>query len=139
MAELVYWANDAQDKLHPVDYAAQLHWRFVIIHPFIDGNGRTARLLMNLALTEHGYPVVNIQPNKESRLHYMEVLEECDRAGSAGKLTDLIADYAEEALRKKLKILELSAKNHTDSGYIISERELEEWRKNRKQAKLSDQ
>lgn len=93
-------------------------------------------MLMNLALTEHGYPVVNIQPNKESRLHYMEVF---DRAGSADKLIDLIADYAEEALRKKLKILELIAKNHTDSGYIISERELEEWRKKRKQAKLSDQ
>lgn len=139
MAELVDWANEEQDKLHLVDYAAQLHWRFVIIHPFIDGNGRTARLLMNLALTEHGYPVVNIQPNKESRLHYMEVLEACDRDGSADKLTDLIADYAEEALQKKLKILELSAKNHTDSGYIISERELEEWRKKRKQAKLSDQ
>lgn len=139
MAELVDWANEVQGKLHPVDYAAQLHWRFVIIHPFIDGNGRTARLLMNLALTEHGYPVVNIQPNKESRLHYMEVLEACDRDSSADKLTDLIADYAEEALRKKLKILELSAKNHTDSGYIISERELEEWRKKREQAKLSDQ
>lgn len=139
MAELVDWANEAQDKLHPVDYAAQLHWRFVIIHPFIDGNGRTARLLMNLALTEHGYPVVNIQPNKESRLHYIEVLEACDRDGSAEKLTDLIADYAKEALQKKLKILELSAKNHTDSGYIISERKLEEWRKKRVQAKLSDQ
>lgn len=69
----------------------------------------------------------------------MEVLEACDRDSSADKLTDLIADYTEEALRKKLKILELSDKNHTDSGYIISERELEEWRKKRKQAKLSDQ
>ncbi|KRM05891.1 death-on-curing family protein [Lactobacillus kitasatonis DSM 16761 = JCM 1039] len=46
------WANENRDRLHPVQYAADLHLKFVSIRPFRDSNGRTARLLMNLALTE---------------------------------------------------------------------------------------
>jgi len=47
---------------HPVVYAALLHKELVEIHPFVDGNGRTARLLMNLALLQHGYPITIIPP-----------------------------------------------------------------------------
>lgn len=50
MGDLVDWANENRDRLHPVQYAADLHLKFVSIHPFRDDNGRTARLLMNLAL-----------------------------------------------------------------------------------------
>lgn len=72
--DLVKWANSAVQTLHSVEYAAELHYRFVTIHPFIDGNGRTARLLMNLALTEAGYPVINIQPDKTATSDYMKAL-----------------------------------------------------------------
>ena len=51
MQKLVRWYNENEKKLHPVELAATLHQRFVFIHPFVDGNGRVARLLMNLALT----------------------------------------------------------------------------------------
>ena len=49
-------------QLHPVEYAAMLHLNLVNIHPFIDGNGRTARLLMNLALLQAGFPITIIPP-----------------------------------------------------------------------------
>lgn len=49
-------------KLHPVDFAAQLHEELVDIHPFVDGNGRMARLLMNLALFQEGYTITVIPP-----------------------------------------------------------------------------
>ena len=49
-------------KLHPVVYAATIHKELVDIHPFVDGNGRTARLLMNLALFQHGYVITIIPP-----------------------------------------------------------------------------
>jgi len=51
-----------EKELHPVEYAALLHKEFVEIHPFVDGNGRTARLLMNLALLQHGYVITIIPP-----------------------------------------------------------------------------
>lgn len=51
-----------QEKVHPVEFAALLHKELVSIHPFIDGNGRTARLVMNLALLQHGYVVTIIPP-----------------------------------------------------------------------------
>ena len=74
MQQLQAWSNEAQDKLHPVQYATDLHQKFVTIHPFKDGNGRTARLLMNLVLTENGYPVVNVNPSKPAREQYMKAL-----------------------------------------------------------------
>jgi len=51
MADLGKWIETERDRLHPVRFAALLHLRFVTIHPFIDGNGRVSRLLMNTALT----------------------------------------------------------------------------------------
>ena len=60
MQKLVKWYNDNEKKMHPVELAANLHLRFVFIHPFIDGNGRMARLLMNLALLRNGYTIAII-------------------------------------------------------------------------------
>ncbi|WP_235426872.1 Fic family protein [Enterococcus cecorum] len=60
MANLIYWTQEIAPSLHPVEYAALLHQKFVSIHPFTDGNGRTARLLMEFALTSNGFPITNI-------------------------------------------------------------------------------
>ena len=49
-----------QELIHPVELAALVHLRLVTIHPFIDGNGRTTRLIMNFILHKHGYPMFNI-------------------------------------------------------------------------------
>ncbi|XP_004615557.1 protein adenylyltransferase FICD [Sorex araneus] len=72
--EFVQWLNseDAMN-LHPVEFAALAHYKLVYIHPFIDGNGRTSRLLMNLILMQAGYPPITIR--KEQRAEYYHVLE----------------------------------------------------------------
>ncbi|EHB01560.1 Adenosine monophosphate-protein transferase FICD [Heterocephalus glaber] len=74
MQEFIQWLNseDAMN-LHPVEFAALAHYKLVYIHPFIDGNGRTSRLLMNLILMQAGYPPITIR--KEQRSEYYHVLE----------------------------------------------------------------
>lgn len=60
MQKLVKWYNENEKTLHPVELAATLHQRFVFIHPFVDGNGRVARLLMNIALLRNGFTIAII-------------------------------------------------------------------------------
>lgn len=111
MGDLVDWANQNQKRLYPVKYAADLHLKFVSIHPFRDGNGRTARLLMNLALTEAGYPVINVFPDKKSRDEYMDILARSRRDKKTELFEDLIGKYAEKTLLKRIKILQLNEHN----------------------------
>lgn len=69
-----YYANSG--RLHPVLLAADMHWMLAGIHPFIDGNGRTSRLLMNLILIRNGYVIANLKGDLQSRLGYYKTLEE---------------------------------------------------------------
>lgn len=73
MAEFAAWLEEAEKIIHPVELAAQAHKRFVFIHPFVDGNGRVARLLMNLCLLRHGYTLAVIPP--VLRVEYIQLLE----------------------------------------------------------------
>ena len=73
MADFIDWLNsESARNLHPVEYAATAHYRFVSIHPFRDGNGRTGRLLMNLLLLRSGYPIVII--SNERRNDYINAI-----------------------------------------------------------------
>jgi Fic family protein len=80
MAALVDNLNAKKDKLHPVELAAYAHRRLVDIHPFQDGNGRTARLLMNLILVNKGYCVISIPP--VLRHEYITALQQAQRGSS---------------------------------------------------------
>lgn len=62
MGDFCNWINTERNNYHPVAFAAQIHKKFVFIHPFINGNGRVARLLMNLSLIRDGYLPVIIPP-----------------------------------------------------------------------------
>jgi len=73
MTEFVDWLQAHEHQLHPAAFAAQAHKRFVFIHPFIDGNGRVARLLMNLCLMRSGYTIAIIPPILRSE--YISLLE----------------------------------------------------------------
>jgi len=88
MKKFVCELNTLEKNNHPVIYAALLHKNFVMIHPFIDGNGRTARLLMNLALLQYGYQIAII-PNV-LRNEYLQSLEECHRGNDTNFITLVI-------------------------------------------------
>ncbi|CDW52220.1 Adenosine monophosphate-protein transferase FICD [Trichuris trichiura] len=94
MAALIDWLNlDTTMRIHPVELAALLHYKFVVIHPFVDGNGRTARLLMNLVLMQAGFPPVIIRV--EDRLKYYETL----KIGNSGDIRPFIRFIAEATKR----------------------------------------
>ncbi|WP_281168476.1 Fic family protein [Desulfovirgula thermocuniculi] len=81
---------------HPVLRAAWLHWRLAWIHPFADGNGRTARLLMNFSLMRDGYPPAVIR--KEDRLRYLDALEAASIGGDLEPFAELVAERVHESL-----------------------------------------
>ena len=78
MADLVDWYNVAEKegKLSPVELAALFHYRYIRIHPFEDGNGRIARLMVNFILARHDYPMIVVRSRKKSE--YLEALHQTD-------------------------------------------------------------
>lgn len=109
--DLVKWVNKAVDQLHPVQYAADLHLKLVSIHPFADGNGRTSRLMMNFALTQAGYPVINIMPDKKARATYIDCLATGRSTGNFLPFEELVAGYAQQTLEKRISLLQLNEMN----------------------------
>ena len=78
MTDLVDWYNKAEKegKLSPVELAALFHYRYIRIHPFEDGNGRIARLIMNYILSKHGYPMIVVR--SRNKWEYLEALHQTD-------------------------------------------------------------
>lgn len=78
MSDLVDWYNQAEreGKLSPVELAALFHYRYIRIHPFEDGNGRIARLMVNYILIRHNYPMIVVRSRKKSE--YLEALHQAD-------------------------------------------------------------
>ena len=97
MTDLLDWyrAREAAGE-HPVIIAAAFHYRFVRIHPFDDGNGRMARLLMNLILIKHGYTVAIVQ--SDDRSNYLNGLEQADKSEDLSQFIGYIASCCTYAL-----------------------------------------
>lgn len=78
MNDLVNWYNkeEAAGELTPIELAALFHYRYIRIHPFEDGNGRIARLMVNYILARHGYPMIVVRSRKKSE--YLEALHKTD-------------------------------------------------------------
>ena len=103
MTELVAWYDSAA-ALHPFTRAAQLHVDFVGIHPFVDGNGRTARLLMNFELLRCGYLPVIIQV--EHRLAYYDALDSAYTTQNYEPFVRLVAEQERRTLHHYLSVIQ---------------------------------
>jgi Fic family protein len=103
MEQLIQWYESDGRLLHPVAKAALVHSDFVKIHPFIDGNGRTARLLLNFELMKSGYPPIVIE--KETRVEYYSALDEAHTTGDYGKFIQLISGILDQTFDFYLKLI----------------------------------
>ncbi|KMY31865.1 cell division protein Fic [Lysinibacillus xylanilyticus] len=96
MEQLMDWYNTEGIQLHPVVRGAMLHVIFVGIHPFIDGNGSTSRLLLNLELMKDGYPPVVIKV--ENRLAYYEALDKAHTTQNYDDFIQLVVAEVNDSL-----------------------------------------
>ena len=108
MEALFQWYQGEAPNLHPVILAAELHERIVTIHPFIDGNGRTARLVMNLMLLRYGFPLAILKGDADSRLTYYNTLETAQTTGDKTAFIQLVADTVRATLERLLRLLQNS-------------------------------
>lgn len=104
MEDLIAHYQKDWNDLHPAERAALLHIDFVKIHPFVDGNGRTARLLQNFELMKHGFPPIVIK--KEHRLEYYDLLDKAHTRGETSGFITFSADRLNESLDLYLQFLE---------------------------------
>ncbi len=105
MEDLINWYNENKNRLHPVELSAEMHERLVSIHPFIDGNGRTSRLLMNLILLQNGYPIAILKGDTENRLKYYETLETAQIDKDKQAFKNLIYENVKDTMERILKTL----------------------------------
>jgi Fic family protein len=116
MAEWSDWVASAEGSMHPIVLAAQAHHRLVAIHPFVDGNGRTARLVMNLLLMRSGYPPTVIL--RANRRQYYSVLAKAD-SGNTDALGNFVGRAVENSLNLYLEACKPVSKSpHPEEEWI---------------------
>lgn len=103
LAKLLSEDKTRKKRVHPIERIALFHLIFEGIHPFVDGNGRTGRLLMNLELIREGYPPVNIK--FADRKRYYDAFDAYYRDGSPDAMVRLVGGYVRERLGEYLRII----------------------------------
>lgn len=105
MERLDSWMAEQRTRFHPVEFAALLHLKLVLIHPFIDGNGRISRMAMNLALLQDGYTPAVIPPI--CRTDYLSAIDRCQRHGDSSLFVNFIAERVAETEKEILRLLNI--------------------------------
>lgn len=105
MEDFFIWYETHKNALHPIVLAGELHERLVTIHPFIDGNGRTSRLVMNLILLQNGYVIANIKGDYDSRMQYYNALETAQTKNNKEDFLLFIAQNEKQSLERYLEII----------------------------------
>lgn len=106
MAQLFKRFDQQATEQHVVHAAADLHLQLSQIHPFVDGNGRTCRLAMNLHLLQHGYPLTIIRSEQNQRVEYYNALAEADRTDSPDAFRSFIEHRVHQAMERYLQVME---------------------------------
>lgn len=152
MTDLIEWYKEEETKksLTPIQLAAVFHYRYIRIHPFEDGNGRIARLLVNYILLRHNYPMIVVKT--KNKQEYLNALNQCDvvvgmvpSIGAHADLTQLnpFVSYMEKCLTSALETCIKAAKGESieedddfDKELSLIEREIklkEETKKKKEQ------
>ena len=103
---MIKYRQMEEEKVHPVLIAAYLHDELVRIHPFIDGNGRTSRLLMNLYLLRNGYTLVTLKGSNEDKISYYKALEESHTENKPEAFQKLVVEAEIASLQRYLSIMQ---------------------------------
>lgn len=105
ISELLVKNEKRKDTMNIFERIARFHLEFESIHPFIDGNGRTGRLLMNFELMQYGYPPINVKFSDRKR--YYDAFDSYSRNQDAKPMINLIAEYVTERLEQYLRIIDM--------------------------------
>ena len=103
MTELLANNEERKKIMSVIERVARFHLEFEGIHPFVDGNGRTGRLIMNLELIRNGYPPINVK--FADRKRYYDAFDSFYRDGDASAMINLIAEYVDGRLDEYFRVL----------------------------------
>ncbi|MGN1399187.1 MAG: Fic family protein [Eubacterium sp.] len=105
ITELLAENENRKSTMNIIERVARFHLEFESIHPFIDGNGRTGRLLLNFELMQNGYPPINVKFTDRKR--YYDAFDSFSRNQDAKPMINLIAEYVTERLEQYLRIIDM--------------------------------
>ncbi|MBS9779740.1 MAG: Fic family protein [Moraxellaceae bacterium] len=119
MYEYFQYYQENKECLHPVQLASDMHEKLVTIHPFIDGNGRTARLIMNLILLKNGYPITVINSQRDKRQDYYHALEQSQLTQDNTVFQILVANYVKQWLFNYLDMFSANLNENEKGDYFF--------------------
>jgi Fic family protein len=119
MQKLGEWIKSERENYHPIDFAALLHLKFVTTHPFIDGNGRVGRLLMNLALLQDKYMLAIVPPIL--RVEYINAIKRHQLKNNPDSFCEFIGERVLETEKEIIRLFNISLEDEQSCESEIDE------------------